>query len=338
MPAIYGQDHILRELDSELTKNRLSHAYLLVGAPNIGKMSLAIHFAQTINCLHLDDGAPCQNCNQCTRISNAQHSDVRIVELEQMEGAPERTRRDISIRQIRRVIEEVHLTPYASSHKIIIFDGAELLSDEAANALLLTLEEPPKNVIFLLLSDREHLLPSTLRSRCRKLQLHLMPKLEISKYLIEKHEVEPVLAEQLARLSSGRLGWAINSITNDQNLTDRANYIKNIYETSQSALKIRFDYASMIAQMFRQDRISAKNILFCWQGWWRDLLLVKVGTEDYITNLDYINELKLHATTLTQADIVKFLKTLDDTLSNLDHNANPRLAMEVLMLSLPVSD
>ena len=94
----------------------------------------------------------------------------------------------------------------------------------------------------------------------------------------------------------------------------------------------------MIAQMFRQDRISAKNILFCWQGWWRDLLLVKVGTEDYITNLDYINELKLHATTLTQADIIKFLKSLDDTISNLDHNANARLAMEVLMLNIPVSD
>ena len=68
------------------------------------------------------------------------------------------------------------------------------------------------------------------------------------------------------------------------------------------------------------------------------MLLVKVGTEHYITNLDYINELKLHATTLTQADIVKFLKTLDDTLGNLDHNVNPRLALEVLMLNLPVSD
>ena len=338
MPAIYGQDHILRELDSELTKNRLSHAYLLVGAPHIGKMSLAIYFAQSINCLNGANSYPCQNCNQCTRISNGQHPDVRIETLGQMKEDLNRTAMYITIDQVRDVTYNVHLAPYESSHKIIIFDRAELLHGPSANALLLTLEEPPANVIFFLLTDREDAVLPTIRSRCRKLQLHLIPKLEISQYLIKTHQVDPILAEQSARLSSGCLGWAINSITDNDVLTDRAHHIKAVYETSQSTLKTRFDYASEIAQMFRQDRTSAKNILFFWQRWWRDLLIIKVGTEHYITNLDYIIELKLHATTLTQADIVKFLKTLDDTLDNLDDNANPRLALEVLMLNLPVPD
>ena len=337
MSTIYGHDHILRELDSELAQNRLSHAYLLVGAPHIGKMSLALHFAKTINCLNLDGGTPCQNCNQCIRISNAQHPDVRIETLESMISDSSRTAKSMHIDQIRDVLHHVNLSPFESSHKIIIFEQGELLNDESGNALLLTLEEPPPNVVFFLLTDQESAMLSTIRSRCRKLQLHPLPKREVSNYLIETHHVEPSLAEQLARLSQGCLGSAINSITDTEILIDRTNQIKAVYETSQSPLQTRFAYASEISQIFRQDRASAKHILFFWQGWWRDLLLVKIGTEDFILNLDYINELRLHASGLTQTNIVDFLKSLEDTTRHLDRNVNARLAMEVLMLNLPVS-
>ena len=337
MSTIYGQDHILRELDSELAQNRLSHAYLLVGAPHIGKMSLALHFAKTINCLNLYDGTPCQNCNQCIRISNAQHPDVCIETLGTMLNDSSRTAMSMHINQIRDVLHRVNLSPFESSHKIIIFEKAELLNQESGNALLLTLEEPPPNVVFFLLTDKENAMLSTIHSRCRKLQLHTLPKREVSNYLIEKHHVEPSVAEQLARLSQGCLGSAINSIINTEILIDRTNQITKVYETSQSPLQTRFAYASEIAETFREDRASAKNILFFWQRWWRDLLLVKIGTEDFIFNLDYISELRLHASSLAQTQVVNFLKCLEDTISHLDRNVNARLAMEVLMLNLPVS-
>ena len=127
------------------------------------------------------------------------------------------------------------------------------MSGVAANTLLKTLEEPPDSVIFLLLTERENLVLPTIRSRCRKLQLRLMPKLEISNYLMEQHRIEPGLAEQLGRLSKGCLGWAINAITDENTLTSRTNLIKAIYETSKADLKTRFDYASEIAEAYRKN-------------------------------------------------------------------------------------
>ena len=333
MSPIYGQDHILREFDSELAEDRLAHAYLLVGPKNIGKMAVAIHLAQTINCSPMNGNRPCQKCTQCNRISNAEHPDVRIETVGQPDDDPNRTR--IRRQAILEIIHSVQITPYESSHRIIIFDGAESLSGVAANTLLKTLEEPPDNVIFLLLTDRETLILPTIRSRCRKLQLRLLPKVEISDYLIERHHVDPGVAEQLSRLSRGCLGWAINAVANKDTLEDRIHLTNSVYETSMAPLATRFEYALEIAETYRKNRVEAKNILYLWQRWWRDLLLVKLGTEDFITNLDYNNELKLHATSVTKTDIVKFIKTLNDTLSHLDYNVNPRLALEVLMLNLP---
>ena len=334
MSPIYGQDHLLHELNAALTENRLAHAYLLVGPTHIGKMSLAIHLAQTINCLQKIARSPCQKCASCKKISNAEHPDVRIETIGDPDDEPSRTR--IRRQAILEIIHSVQMTPYESSHRIIIFDGAESLSGVAANTLLKTLEEPPDNVIFLLLTDRENLVLPTILSRCRKLQLRLMPKREISNYLVEQHNIEPKLAEQLGRLSKGCLGWAINAIIDEDTLTSRTNLINTIYETSKAALQTRFDYASELADAYRNNRVEVKNVLFLWQNWWRDLLLVKIGTEEFILNLDYLNELRLHASHLTQTDIVTFLKGLEDTISHLDSNINPRLAIEVLMLNLPM--
>ena len=336
MSPINGQNHLLHELDSALTGGRLAHAYLLVGPNHIGKMSLAIHFAQRINCLKKSDSHPCQECIPCKKISNAEHPDVRIETISQSDEEPNRTR--IRRLAILEIIHSVQMTPYESSHRIIIFDGAESLSGVAANTLLKTLEEPPENVIFLLLTDRENLVLPTIRSRCRKLQLRQMPKLEISNYLINKHDVEPELAEQLGRLSKGCLGWAINAVTDEETLTNRVKHMNAIYKTSSATLQPRFDYASEIAEAYRKNRVEAKEVLFLWERWWRDLLLIKIGTEDFILNLDYINELRLHASGLTQTDIVNFLKGLEDTIGHLDRNVNAQLAMEVLMLNLPESN
>ena len=336
MSLIYGQDHLLHELHSALAEGRLAHAYLLVGPTHIGKMSLAIHLAQTINCLKKVASDPCQECTPCKKILNAEHPDVRIETIGQPDDEPSRTR--IRRQAILEIIHSVQMTPYESSHRIIIFDGAESFSGVAANTLLKTLEEPPDSVIFLLLTERENLVLPTIRSRCRKLQLRLMSKLEISNYLIEQHNIEPELSEQLGRLSQGCLGWAINAITDEETLKSRINHTNAIYETSNAPLQTRFDYASEIAEIYRKSRVEARNILFQWQKWWRDLLLVKIGTEEFILNLDYIDELQLHASALTQTDIISFLKGLEDTISHLDRNVNARLALEVLMLNLPTSN
>ena len=333
MRQLYGQDHIFRQLEPSLRQGRLAHAYLLVGPPHIGKMSLAIHLAQRVNCLE-GPGATCGTCRQCERIARGQHADVRVITVGQPEDGRS-TRTVIGIGDVKEALYQANLKPYEGSCSVMIFDGVEAMSEEAANALLKTLEEPPVQVLLLLLTANEEALLSTIRSRCRRLDLRPVPKQQIADCLVAEHNAEPELAERLARLSRGCPGWAIGALADTQFLERRADQLAQIQEVGQAHLEGRFAYATELATMFGRDRQSARETLFLWLRWWRDLLLVKEGAEEFVNNQDQLSPLLLQATNLTVAQVVSFIKVLVETLEALDGNANPRLALEVLMLNLP---
>jgi DNA polymerase-3 subunit delta' len=209
------------------------------------------------------------------------------------------------------------------------------MSEEAANALLKVLEEPPPQVLILLLTSNEEILLSTIKSRCRRLGLLPVAKDKIVERLQAEHGAAPELAERLARLSRGCLGWAINAARDPQILERREADLERIGEICQSTLEERFSYAAELAARFYRDRDYTRAILYLWLGWWRDLILIKEGAEQYVRNQDHLNQLRLQATRLTTSQIVSFIKLLQGTLEALDSNANARLTLEVLMLNLP---
>ena len=150
---IYGQSHILTQLDAGLREGRLSHAYLLVGPPRVGKMALAINIAQALNCLE-GPGEPCGDCVQCTRIGLGQHADVRVVGIgPSEEGGPTRT--VIGIDDVKDVLRQVYLNPYEGRCSVVIFDGADSMSEPAANDFVKTLEEPQDQVTISVLTSEE---------------------------------------------------------------------------------------------------------------------------------------------------------------------------------------
>ena len=149
MWTIYGQDHLLKLLEPGLRQGRQSHAYLLSGPPHVGKMALAINLSQSVNCIE-GPGVPCGSCTQCTRIAQGRHADIRTLAPGKGEEAWS-ARTVIGINEINEALRRVNLNPYEGSTSVVILDGAESMSDEAANALLKTLEEPPPQVLFLLL-------------------------------------------------------------------------------------------------------------------------------------------------------------------------------------------
>ncbi len=392
MWQVYGQDHIIRQLDAGLKTGRLAHAYLLVGPPHVGKMALALNLAQAVNCLgsrsgtgiaaagiaaagieavemggpEMDGGlfggaqdglpaaaansapdslagglpagvpvdAPCGNCIQCRRIAEGLHADLKVigVGIGEEEG---QSRRDIRIDQIREIESFLNLTAYEGSYKVVILDGAELLNTAAANALLKTLEEPPVNVLLLLLTSNEDSLLSTIKSRCRFLYLKPVAKSELADKLVAGYAAAPEMAEQLARLSRGCLGQAVNALRDGQILEQREADLERLEEVCEGGLDARFNYAAELAARFNRDRDATRELLYLWLRWWRDLLLIKEGAEQYVHNADRIIPLRLQATRLTTAQVVAFIKRLNLTLEALDRNANARLALEVLMLNLP---
>ena len=278
--------------------------------------------------------APCGNCIQCRRIAEGLHADLKVigVGIGEEEG---QFRRDIRIDQIREIESFLNLTAYEGSYKVVILDGAELLNTAAANALLKTLEEPPVNVLLLLLTSNEDALLSTIKSRCRFLYLKPVAKSELADKLVAGYAAAPEMAEQLARLSRGCLGQAVNALHDGQILEQREADLERLEEVCEGGLDARFNYAAELAARFNRDRDATRELLYLWLRWWRDLLLIKEGAEQYVHNADRIIPLRLQATRLTTAQVVAFIKRLNLTLEALDRNANARLALEVLMLNLP---
>ena len=342
-----GQDHLLKQIDVGLRPGRLAHAYLLSGPPRVGKMTLALDLAAAVNCATLsgrqagslfaepgDAPGPCGNCEPCNRIRRGVFADLKVVSV----GGDPRVSTRISIDQVREAENFLAVTPVEGSWKVVIFDGAETLSagqSEPANALLKTLEEPPAGTLILLLTANEDAILPTIRSRCRSLPLRPMPGDALSEYLASGRGVEPEQARRLARLARGCPGWAINALDDPELLDAYREKLAQVSEVSASPLDVRFNYANTLAGSFSGDRESVRQELYLWERWWRDVLLVKEGLTERVHHDDRLEELRPHADATTTANIVTFLESIRETLSALDANVNPRLALECMMLAVP---
>jgi DNA polymerase-3 subunit delta' len=335
MWQVVGQDRAISLLQRSLEKEALAHAYLLVGPSHVGKMTLALDLAKAINC---DAAAPpCGECTACRRIASGKHADVQIIGLAGDGGSAEaRSQTEISIDQIRQMQHSACLPPFEGRYKVFIIEGAELLSNEAANCLLKTLEEPEEKVVFLLLTAREELLPATIVSRCQRLEMAPLAVGEVEVALNSRWAVEQERARLLARLCHGRLGWALLAAPDDSWLKERAERMEQLLGVIDTAgYEGRLEYAAQLAAQFNKNRESVQGILDLWLDWWHDLLLVKIGCVEAITNVDVSAVLEQRAKDYSLAEIKSFISAIQSAGKQLKQNANPQLVFEVLMLSIP---
>ena len=334
MWQVIGQGHATRQLEASFALGRLSHAYLLVGPPHVGKATLALDLARAVNCTSKADASPCHQCTQCRRITSKLHADVRIIGLEQDDDKASR-RREISIGEVRSVSNQAHLKPYEGASRVYIFEDAETMSEEAANALLKTLEEPPPETLLILLTSQEDRLLPTIKSRCTRIELRPMAQNEISKYLEENSSVEKNEAELLAQLSRGSLGWALLALEDPLVLDRRKTELDRLISLLGADVERRFHAASDIASLYYRDRSEALEVLEIWLSWWRDLMLMRQGVKDWVLNRDYAEDLEEWNQSYTSRQITEFIGAIAKTVEALDHNVNPRLSLEALMLATP---
>lgn len=185
---VKGQDHIVTTLKNQLKAGRIGHAYLFCGTRGTGKTTVAKILARAVNCEHLKDGSPCNECDTCKGILSGTSTNVIEIDAASNNG----------VDNIREIREEVSYRPTQGKYKVYIIDEVHMLSTGAFNALLKTLEEPPEYVIFILATTEVNKIPVTILSRCQRYNFHRISIDTISARVKELLDKEGVQAEDRA--------------------------------------------------------------------------------------------------------------------------------------------
>lgn len=200
-PKIIGQKRALEILDQALENNHLPQSYLFIGTKGVGKKSVATILAKRLNCQQNSrKSAPCELCSACRRIERGSHPEVKIIKPEG---------EFFLIDQVLQLQSELQYKSWENGYKVYILDEAEKFTPEAANALLKTLEEPPPQVMIILIVERERKLLPTIVSRCQKIYFNPLPKNLIAEKLAALKKISLSQAQILAQASSGSLGTAL---------------------------------------------------------------------------------------------------------------------------------
>ena len=202
---IVGQEHITTTVKNQILNDRIAHAYLFCGTRGTGKTTTAKVFAKALNCLDLHDGEPCNKCDMCTKINEGLAIDVTELDAASNNG----------VDKIRDIIDDVKYPPQEGRYKVYIMDEVHMLSTGAVNAFLKTLEEPPKNVIFILATTDPQKLPITILSRCQRFDFKRINNKEITGRLRRIVEEQGVLADDrslnlIARVCDGAMRDALS--------------------------------------------------------------------------------------------------------------------------------
>lgn len=276
---IIGHGDIVAFLQKQIQKNRLSHAYLFYGEDHLGKETVASLMAQTVLCFayHQKEAmgqrlVPCRDCAHCHMFENVQHPDVRSVDV--LPG-----KKYISLEQILSLQRTVQLKSYHGLHKIIFFPRAHLLHDEAANRLLKTLEEPPKDTIFFLLSDGIHHILPTIRSRCQLIQFHPVKDSELARYAQEYHK-EKKIDPKLARIAQGKPGLFIRFIEDKDFLAQYQDMVRSTIRLLSGSLLAKVSFIDNVlkkTQSTYSDRLRVfSDLVHMWQILMRDVLFIQL--------------------------------------------------------------
>lgn len=318
---ILGHEQVKEHLQKAIVGKKVSHAYILTGEAGMGRKSLANAFALTLLC-EKGMSEPCMECHACKQVLSGNHPDLIYISHEKPNS--------IGVDDIRKQINDtVMIRPYSSYYKVYIVDEAEKMTQQAQNALLKTIEEPPSYAIIILLTTNQESFLPTILSRCVQLKLKPLKDFVIKSYLVEMMQVPEADADVYAAFSRGNLGKAISIAASEdfkEMHRELLHLLKHIKEMDISEL---LDYI----QKLKDSHMDIYECLDFMQLWYRDVLLYKV-TKD-INLLIFKDEYKTINEISRQSaydGMEMILKAIDKAKVRLDANVNLELAMELLLL------
>ena len=340
---LVGQEHISRTLSRAVTSGQTSHAYLFTGPRGTGKTSTAKILARALNCAEGPTLTPCGVCDSCRSISDGSSMDVFEIDAASNRG----------IDEIRDLRESVKFAPTEGHYKIYIIDEVHMLTTEAFNALLKTLEEPPERVIFILATTEPHKVPATIQSRCQRYDFHRITVTEIRDRLIYVCKESDIAAEEdalgiIAEQADGGMRDALSILDQCMALAEGTLTAERVQEAlglvgrawiRRMAGEIAArDAAALIAQLSEllQSGRELKQVLAELAQHFRRLMIAGVGGAVSAAELcaGDAEELRMDAAQFTQEEIMAILRRLNETMQELRTSPQPRIAVETLLIGL----
>ncbi len=348
--GVIGQDAIVKTLTNQIVTDKIGHAYLFCGARGTGKTSLAKIFARAVNCLDSKNGSPCGKCLACKALE-----DVSNVDIIEMDAASNN-----KVENVRDIRESVQYPPVTVRYKVYIIDEVHMLTTEAFNALLKTLEEPPKHAIFVLATTEPHKLPSTILSRCMRFDFKLISTKKIAELISNIYDevgrsYEKEAIALIAKAGEGSVRDALSvadlcvSYGSDKltyldvltvlGATDQTKIdglIKAVFLGDTGSVLSFTDELSMLGKSIG---LLSKELV----GYLRDIAVVKTcknAREILALPEDRYTEMKAIADGVSENRILRCIEILSSIENSLRYSTQPRAVLETALIkaSMPEND
>ena len=332
-----GQTAVTKTLKNAIIHHKTSHAYLFTGPRGTGKTSAAKIFAKAINCLNPQDGEPCNDCLLCKGITEGTIGDVIEIDAASNNG----------VEEIRDIRDKARYAPTQATYKVYIIDEVHMLSTGAFNALLKTLEEPPKNVIFILATTEPHKIPATIISRTQRFDFRRITNDEIIqrlRYILEQEEIayEEEALSVIARCANGGMRDALSLL--DQVISfsdDKVSFEQAIQVSGSLTDDLMIEFVRLLTQQQAQAALlqlqdllllgkEASRLIEEWLEFSRDLLVAK-QTGDMIGRSETFVEF---AKEVEEAFLYRFMDALNQTQQEMRFTTKPTISLEVFTIKM----
>ena len=341
---VVGQEHITTTLKNEIINDRIAHAYLFCGTRGTGKTSTAKVMAKALNCLNLQDGEPCNECEMCKKINEGLAIDVTELDAASNNG----------IDKIRDIIDDTKYPPQEAKYKVYIMDEVHMLSVGAVNAFLKTLEEPPKNVIFILATTDPQKLPITILSRCQRFDFKRINHKEVSARLRRITEAQNIDCEDksldlIARVCDGAMRDALSildqAIAMGENEIDYNDLVsilglvtnEYLFDITNSIIERNIEKSMIIVDKLvysgKDMQLFIKDLI----AHFRNLLMIKVTTnpeEVLDMSLENITLVREQGRKIRVEEIMRDIRILQEAEANSKMSKQSRLYLELSIIKM----